>query len=405
VNRLLGTDIETERAAELLQNLGLKVQPMGNPASRGSQAVNMMVEVPSFRRDLATEVDLIEEIARLHGYDAITGEGRFRGSAGVRRRPEEVRLARLRGYLVAAGYTEMVTSSFMAAGAVDRLQLAEDDPRRSCLEIRNPHHGGDILLRTSLLPSLLDVARRNLNADCPVPARFFQANRVFWPQGRHVAEPRHPGEDRLPEEPLQLQMAVAGWRAVGTDGVPADLLELKGVLTEMVPILGQALELVPGDVEPFLAPGEQWRLEDDAGRAVGTAGRLHPDVAAAHDLDHPLAVAEIDLTRIAAAAEARLFRPFSRFPAVKRDLSLLVPEGVAYGDVATAVRGAGGPHLASVELFDVYRGKELGEARAAVGIRLKFRSQEGNLKGKTVDRAIADITAALDREHGIHLRS
>jgi phenylalanyl-tRNA synthetase beta chain len=292
----------------------------------------------------------------------------------------------------------------MGAEALSRLGLAPDDLRRSTLAIRNPHHGGDILLRTSLIPSLIEVAQRNLNADAPVPVRLFQVNRVYWPAGRHVTAPRHPGEDRLPEEPLVLQIALAGWTAAGLDGVPADLLELKGVLGQIGALTRQELRLVPADTEIYLGRGQQWRVEDAEGRILGSAGRLAAAVASSFALDHPLALAEIGLDRLTPATEPVVFSPFSRFPAVKRDLSLLVPDDVAFGTVCATVTERAGPHLESVELFDIYRGNEIGIGRAALGIRLKFRSRKGNLKGETVDRSVADIVAALDREHGIRLR-
>ncbi|MFO7652453.1 MAG: phenylalanine--tRNA ligase subunit beta [Candidatus Krumholzibacteriia bacterium] len=404
LNRLLGTELSTGAAADLLQSLGLNVQPMGNPNSHTSQAVNMMVQPPSFRRDLQREVDLIEEIARRHGYDQLRGDGLFRGSFAGRRRPQDRRNDALRSYLAAAGYVEILTSTFMPADAPDRLLLDAGDRRRRTLSVRNARHGGDVVLRTTLLPSLLEVARRNLNTGAAVPARFFQINRAFLPVAEPRPDARHPGEERLPDEPLVLQLGIAGWREDGLGGVPADLLEIKGMLNELAALLRVEARAVPAPAEPYLAAGRQWRLEDANGTVLGAAGRIDPSVAERFDLEHPLAVAEIVLDRLPTAREPVRFQPFARYPAVKRDLSLLVPEGVTYGSVVATLRAHAGPHLESVELFDFYRGKELGAVHAALGIRLKFRSTKGNLKGETIDRTIADVQAALEREHDIRLR-
>jgi phenylalanyl-tRNA synthetase beta chain len=405
VNRLLGTKITADESAQILQRLGLKVQPMGNPGASNANAVNMMVEVPSFRRDLAQEVDLIEEIARIHGLDRLSGNGRFRAVVGGGRRSEDLANERIRRCLTGSGYHEIVTSSFMHPQDHDRLGLADDDPRRSTLAVVNPRHGGDTQLRTVLLPSLIEVARRNLNAGAPAPVRLYQANRVFHPGQDRGREDQHPDEHLLPAEPRALQIGIAGWREKGLDKVPADLLEVKGIVAVLAEQLQVTLEMAPAAAEGFLEAGAQWRITDGEGRPVGWAGRVAADVLERFDLDAPLAVAEIRLDDLAKAPAAMTFKPFARFPAVKRDLSLVVPDGVAYGDLKGLVAQTGGELLESVELFDIYRGKGVAEGHAALGIRLLFRSAKGNLKGKTVDRAMEGILQALRERWSIEARS
>jgi len=406
LNRVLGIGISTDEAAQLLQSLGLKVQPMGNPAQSSANAVNVMVEVPGFRRDLHGEIDLIEEIARRYGYDNLhAGEDGYRAPGGAVRRVRDTALSRARDWLAACGYHEMVTSSFQSPGEAERLGLPEGDPRRQSLSVINPRHGGDTGLRTCLLPSLVGVARHNLNAGAGAPLRLFQVNRVYLPAGRKVAEPRHADEVRLPEEPLFLQIGIAGLREAGMGGVPRDLLELRGTLEALATHLRVPLVLEPRDVEPWYEAGGQWAILDGQGRTVGSAGRLSRTVAEAHDLDQPLAAAEVNLDLLDLAPAPMRFEPFARFPAIRRDLSLLVPGGVTFGSIAEVVRGSAGPLLEAVELFDIYRGKGLPEGRGAYGIRLKFRSDKGNLKGKTVDLAIAAVLEALAAKLGIEPRS
>ena len=331
VNRLLGTEISTDEAAQMLQNLGLKVQPMGNPGSSNSSAVNMMVQVPSFRRDLFQEVDLIEEIARSYGFDRMSGGGGFTGSRGSVRRPLDRVLANLRGWFASCGYHEMVTSSFLAAGELEKLGLPEGDVRLQTLSVINPNHGGNTQLRTSLVPSLLEVARRNLNSGAEMPVRLFQINRAFLPGGAKVSDPRHEDEKLLPEEPLFLQCAVAGSREKGMDGVPADLLEIKGVVESLATFLRIPLTLEVGDAEPYLEAGVQMRILDAEGALVGGLGRVKGEVAKAWDLDHPVSLAEIRLSNLNLEPQPVLYKDFGRYPAVKRDLSLLVPPAVAFG--------------------------------------------------------------------------
>ena len=348
---------------------------------------------------------LIEEVARCHGFDQlVAGEGFPRQAGNVRRRIDEV-LHRTRTWFADCGYHELVTSSFQSPGDLEKLELPEDDVRQQTLSVINPHHGGNTQLRTSLLPSLLDVARRNLNAGAPAPLRFFQLNRTFWPGGKSAAEGKHDSENLLPQEPLFLQFAVVGLESRGLDGVPDDLLELKGTLSSLSETLRIQISPEPGNSEPWLAAGNQWRILDSEGRQVGSAGRVSSPVLDRFDLEVPVAVAEINLDEADLAPRSVKFQPFSRFPGVKRDLSLLVPRGLTYREIEKVVIESGGTLLVGVELFDVYRGKGIPEGFGAYGIRLKFRSDKGNLKGKAVDKAISSILKDLAGRLKIEPRS
>ncbi len=401
VNRVLGTDMSTGQAAQLLQGLGLKVQPMGNDKARNANAVNMMVEVPSFRRDLLQEIDLIEEIARSYGLDRIQREGPFRGSGGGRRGRTETVLGHVRRYLVDAGYHEIVTSSFGASDDPDRLAMAEDDPRRQMLAVVNPRQGGETLLRTSLLPSLLDVVRRNLNAQAEVPLRFFQVNRVYLPGVAHGRKPRHPDEALLPAEPLMLQLAVAGLDKPGIGGLPEGFLAVKAMLRNLRRLLRLEAGLDTDASVGWLASGLQMAITDGQGRKLGAMGMVSDRILRNFDLDQPLAVAEIQLDALDLEPAPLRYRPFSRFPGATRDLSLLVGPEVSYRQITRAIKEAAGPLLVGQELFDVFQGKGLPEGKSAYGIRLKFQSSKGNLKGKAVDKAIAEVLKALAGQFGI----
>ncbi len=405
VNRVLGTSLDQEQAALLLQSLGLKVQPLSNQVE--AKTINLMVAVPSFRRDLLQEVDLIEEIARVHGFE----RGEKGGHAPVplhgrtRGRRQQVQ-QRLRGWLPACGYHEVVTSTFFSRDQLAALQLPAGDVRAESLAVLNPHHGGETLLRTSLVPGFVDVARRNLNAGAPAPVRLFQLGRVFWPAGRRPATVRHEQEKLLPEEPWLLQLGLAGGGLPdGPGGIPGDLVELRGLADQLAALLRVPLTLVPGGEEPFLVTGLQWQVHDAAGQVVGVAGRLARGTTEALDLDHAASVLEVDLGRLDLQPAEVRYTPFSRFPAVKRDLSLVVPGQVTYAELAEVIRAGGGDLLESLELFDIYAGKGVPEGRAAYGIRLKFRSATGSLEGKTVDRALASIAAALSERLDVQPRT
>jgi phenylalanyl-tRNA synthetase beta chain len=397
VNRILGTDLSLEQTADVLRALGLKVQPLSSQIE--AKTVNLMVQVPSFRRDLKLEVDLIEEIARLHGYDRGTrGCGSPALTCRRRQRRDEVNRL-LRVWLPALGYHEIVTSSFAGRQQLGALQLAAGDLRGECLQVLNPHHGRETLLRTSLVPGFVDAARRNLHAGAQRPVRLFQLGRVFWPAGRKTAETRHAQEHLLPEEPRLLQIGIAGGEGAGYGGIPLELLELKGLATELAALLGIPLSLRPAGREPFLAGGLQWEILDSSGEICGSLGRLKPETAAALDVDAGIALLELRLDRLDSTPPAIQYEPFTRFPAAKRDLSLLVPPGVTFQQVEETIRGAVSDGLAHLELFDIYTGTGLPAGTCAYGIRLKFRSQHGSLTGTIVDetmqRILRDLASAL----------
>lgn len=402
INRVLGTSLDLESASDHLRALGLKVQPLSPQIE--AKTVNLMVSVPAFRRDLKQEIDLVEEIARMHGFEFEGRSGRKAVAHAPVRTPREELNRTLRGWLPAVGFHEVVTSTFMARAQLDALGLPEDDVRSQCLAVLNPNHGGETLLRTSMVPGLADVARRNLNAGAPAPVRLFHIGRVYWPAGQSP-EGRHELQKLLPEEPWLLQVGVGGLTTKGLGGVPSDLLELKGVLDELCRLLRVELNAVPADVEPYLVPGMQWEIRDDRDERVGYLGRLGSDSAEALDLDQPLAVLELDLGRANLTPRGVSYAGFSRFPEVKRDLSLMVPKGVTYAQLGACMSEAAGELLESLELFDVYAGKGIPEGQAAYGIRLKFRSAKGSLKGATVDRSMERIVAALAETLGVQPRT
>jgi phenylalanyl-tRNA synthetase beta chain len=393
VNRVLGTGLDVEQAADLLQSLGLKVQPLGSQIE--AKTVNLMVQVPSFRRDLKEEIDLVEEIARRHGFDQGTRAAHAPALQSRRRARRDEIQRLLRVWLPALGYHEMVTSSFMTRRQLAALPLAADDVRRECLQVLNPHHGRETLLRTSLVPGFVETARRNAHAGAPLPLRLFQIGRVFWPAGERSADTDTARTSLLPEEPLLLQCGLVGGQGTGPGGLPADLLELKGLGEQLAALLREPLALRPGGAETGLEAGLQWEIRDDPDRLLGSLGRLAGPAAAAFDLEPPAALLELRLDRLAGTARPVTFREFSRYPAARRDLSLLVPPGVTFAQLAEAVREVAGEHLESVELFDFYTDQGLGEDRAAYGIRLKFRSAKGSLESATVEEAVVRCLEAL----------
>lgn len=405
VNRLLGAGLTAPEIIDSLQSLGFKCQPLGQASDRDSRHGRITVTVPSFRRDVHQEVDLIEEVARLHGFDHGAPDHRFRSRARVESRDEDCAVAALRCLLAGLGYHEVVTSSFMPRDAVDRLGLPAEDPRREMLAILNPHHGGETLLRTTALPGLLDVVRHNLNADRTPPFRLFQYGREFLPAGRRREDVRHEDERLLPEEPHVLQFALVGDTGSVYGELPATLMEAKALVEDLADAVRVPLALEPGDDQPFLRAGQQWRLRAADGRTVGWAGTLAPAVRRAFDIDAPVVVGSWNLADTDLRPAPVRYEPFSRYPAAKRDLSLVVPDGVSYAAIDALLREHGGPLLQDWDLFDHFRGGSLPEGTSSLGIRLQFQSAKGSLKGKAVDMAVDALRSRLEGDLGVTIRA
>jgi phenylalanyl-tRNA synthetase beta chain len=255
-----------------------------------------------------------------------------------------------------------------------------------------------------MLPSLMDVVCRNLNAGSTAPIRLFQINRTYLPAGKRRTGGHHVDENLLPEEPLFLQFAIAGSRELGIGDAPQDLLEIKGTIAALSTYLRVPLSLEIGDVEPWLQAGAQWKVVTEDSREVGSAGHVASTVASAFEVEESVAVVEINLNALDLAPRTRKIANFGRFPAIKRDLSLLVPEAISYGQIEETVLAKGGALLNQVALFDIYSGQGVPEGYASYGIRLKFRSAKSNLKGKAVDKAIESILKGLDEGFGITSR-
>jgi phenylalanyl-tRNA synthetase beta chain len=382
VANLLGMPVAPDLAASYLERLGFGVE---------SEGEDLVAEVPVERHfDVSREADLIEEVGRIHGYDehlsatlpeAPGQAGRLSREQILRRRAEDV--------VRDLGFDAVVTLSLTDPGLSERLRLSERDPRRSPIAISNPLSTEHSVLRTTLLGSLLDAARYN-RAHGADRVALFESGRIYLREGdpaTGVLGGSFVGERPAPAyEPHRLAcLAVgplvgSGWRGGAQE---ADFFALKGVLEGLVRQLGAGLEVEAGR-EPFLHPGRSARVLVGA-RPAGWIGEIHPLVGRAWDLEGGVAF-ELDLAPLAADS------PFGRetyedvisYPAVHQDVAVVVPEEVPAAEVTAAVRDGGGELLRSAEIFDLYRGEQLGAGRKSLAIRLQFRAPDRTLTDEEV---------------------
>jgi phenylalanyl-tRNA synthetase beta chain len=398
VEGLLGMTISQADQAAYLERLGFGVELAGE---------DLEVDVPPDRHhDVTREVDLIEEVARVHGIDehlpttlpAVAGRvGGLSREQRLRRRAEDT--------LRDLGFDPVVGWSFTDHGEPDRLRLGADDPRRDAVLLANPLSEEHSAMRTTLLGSLLDVAARNVARGAERLA-LFESGAVYLqgtPPGDGVLAGSFPGRREAPvTEPHRFGALALGpltprsWRG---GGEPADFFALKGVAEALARGLGARLELAPGD-EPFLHPGRS-ALVSVGGEPIGWLGEVHPLVCRAWDLEAAVAF-ELDAAPLLAAATVgeETHEDVTTFPAAYRDLAVIVPVALAAAEVRATVIAAGGELLHAAEVFDLYEGEQVGEGRKSLALALEFRAPDRTLTDEEVDAAREEIVTRLEEIGG-----
>ena len=375
----LGAPTDPRFAAAQLRSVGCRTEV---PDDRTVVAVP-----PSWRFDIELWADLEEEVARRWGYDQIPAT--LPKATGGRLTDEQRLRRQARGLLAGMGLTEAQTYPFLSQAALDQLGLDPDDPRRRTLRLANPLSEEAPELRTTLLPGLADVARRNLARGLAGVA-VYELGAVFLPEGSGAARPER---DRgLPDEPLTLGLLLAGQRQRGRFDDPTaafDFADVKGVVEGLVAGLGVDGVGYRAEGPPPYHPGRCAGVFLDQ-RPVGLLGQLHPRVAA--DLELPAATfaAELELAPLLAAVPRMRPAPTpSPYPELSFDVAFLVPPGVAASDLEAALREAGGELLARLTLFDAYQGAPLPPGHRNLAYRVALQA---------ADRTLTDADGAAVRD-------
>jgi phenylalanyl-tRNA synthetase beta chain len=400
VEGLLGMRVEAEESEEYLERLGFDVKRKRD---------DMKVEVPVDRHyDVSREADLIEEVARVHGLDEhlpatlpeATGQvGGLTREQRLRRRAEDA--------MRDLGFRGTLTLSLSDPEMPGRLRIGDDDPRYDAIRVQNPLSREHSAMRTALLGTLLDAASYNLARGAERVA-LFESGRAYqrdWPanaDGSSFLAGDFAGERPPPAyEPHRIccvavgSLGVAGWR-----GAPeADFFSLKGVLEALATKLGVEIATEPG-TEPFLHPGRSAQVLA-GGESIGWLGELHPLVARAWDIDGGAAF-EIDLAPLVAASPVgdEHYEDVTTYPPVHEDIAVVVDEDVPAARVRDAVLQGGGDLLRSIEVFDVFRGEQVGEGRKSLAMRLSFRAPDRTLTDEEVAGSRDAIRKALEKIGG-----
>ncbi len=384
---LLGIDIPGEEAQAILGRLGFEVE---------TEAEGLRAVVPSFRADVEREVDLVEEVARVFGLDLIPptlpSEMRVLGGLSARQQAERD----ISRTLAARGLNEVITYTFVPGNFADRLRLLEDDPRRRALRLSNPLSVEQSVMRTLMLPSLLDIVAGNLsqrNRD----VNIFELGRVYLPrEGGKL-----PDERRAVGGCLCGSLAGETWLGGGGD---SGYFTAKGLVEAVFATVRGEFDTRAAR-EPFLHPGKSADIYI-GGAAAGYLGEVHPLVLKAHGIEQPVTAFEIDEQALLEnAAGIVQFEDLITYPASFQDIAVIVDADITADQVLDTVRQAGSELLHSARVFDIYEGEQVGEGRRSIALRLEFRSPERTLTDAEVDAAREKIVSALAEAHGAELRT
>lgn len=372
-----GVDIPHDAIVEILEKLHFQVEKKGDA---------LTVTVPPFRQDVDGEADLCEEVLRIYGYDHIPatplrGEMTQGGRNDKMRQKDEI-IALLSGM----GYNEIMRFSFIGAKAIEKLNLPKEDWRNSPLKIRNPLGEDTAYMRPSLAPGVLETLGLNIHQGNS-EARAYEIGMVF--------DPFHPTEERLPREVSTL--------AVGCYGEGIDFYHIRGLIEMLLHHFGVSYRLESGG-DAYHHPGRSARIfyED---QLLCVLGEVHPGVAENFGITKRAYLAELNLDTVALlAVPMGSVKPLPKYPAVTRDLALVMGDVQPVGPVMESMTKAGGKLLESIELFDIYRGAQLGHRMKSVAFALTFRGEDHTLTEGEVAASVEKILKTCKEAYGATLR-
>lgn len=389
-NAFLGTDFEPKRLRAVLDGIQLDV--------RETQPEAWEVEIPSFRVDLTREVDLFEEAARLIGYDRIPDTIPAARAKAEPFEADRVLRDQVRTLLEGLGLAEIVTYSFISENFCDRLRLPADDERRQTIRILNPLSEDQVLMRTTLVPGLLDALRRNQSYRVWDVGLFEIGNTFFRRENQELADERPFAAGALSGSRSDLS-----WH---DKPQPVDFYDVKGVVEDLL----AGLHVPP----PLYSPKNQPAYYDRSasatisvdGRTLGWVGRLKGQAADACDLRGAPYIFELDLAAVLAVRKGvPRFSALPRFPLVERDLAVVLERAVPAGEVLEFIQGLDVEYLTQTTLFDAYEGAQVGDGRKSLAFRVVYRAADRTLTDDEVNALHQRVTNAVLENFSAMLRA
>jgi phenylalanyl-tRNA synthetase beta chain len=376
VNAKLGTSLSAEEMAKYLNSVFISTR---------LEDGTLVCDIPSFRGDISMGDDIAEEVARMYGYNNIPSQMM---SSAVKRgvySDEEACVDKARRLLVNLGCFECVTYSFGPAGDYEKLNLPADDRLRCMVRILNPLGDEQAMMRTSPVPDMLKVVAGNLNRKTK-DIRLFEAGRVYLPSDEAGS---------LPDERKYICIALCG---------DEDFFSMKGVVENLLEAYGIRSTRFMTDASEYYHPGRKASVYA-SGEKLGELGEIHPDVCAAFGIGKRVYLTELDLRKLCDASDDVVkYEPLPRFPAVERDVALIVDAEVPAGDLLNCIRMNAGPYFESAALFDVYTGDKLGAGKKSLAYTIVLRAKDRTLLDEEANGARDAVVAAAGAQFGAKLR-
>ena len=390
INARLGTDIKAEAMADILNKLEFEVSNNGNIYS---------VKVPSWRNDVTMMEDISEEIARIVGFDKIPSTLPIGVTSQGHQSDTQNFVDKIKSALVTLGMNEELSFSFTNPTMFDKMNVPQDSDLRKAVPIMNPLTDDYPLLRTTLLSSIMENVARNYsrkNED----VRLFEIAPVFYPKALPITE--------QPIETLKLAGLIMGRRdpkGWSQNAAEVDFYDMKGIVEELFKQIaidkytvevGEHFAMHPGKTAVFKKGKE----------VLVTVGELHPAIANAFDIPKKMYIFEADVaTLMKYTAKGFHYEQLPKYPAITRDLAVLVDKSIAAGEVEKTITKNGGKHFSNVTLFDVYTGERIDSNKKSLAFNIKFQSNDRTLTDAEADEAFKKILAAVEKQFNAELRS
>ena len=373
INALLGTNISE---ADMIEYLHREEVPV----------VDGMIQVPSWRPDLRVMADIAEEVARYYGYNNIETT-LMRGATTMGGYSDEQKLENAAGAAARAlGYSEIITYSFVSPSSFDAIRIPADSPLRKTVKLVNPLGEDTSIMRTVILPSMLDILSRNF-AFKNKGVKLYEIGKIYLPvEG-----------EKLPNEPKRM--------IFGTYGEHENFFTLKGEVDALLEQLNVHPATYVADTKnPSYHPGRCADIMID-GKKLGVIGQIHPLVAEGYGISGEVYVAELDFTGLQSAlAPERVFHSLPKFPTVSRDLALVCDEAMTVGMLEACIKKAGGKLLRSIQLFDIYRGPGIAPGKKSVAFSLELRADDRTLTDEDTTGVTNSVLEKLKNDLGVTLR-
>ena len=369
INNFLGTDIAEADMIEYLTRLDFKVE-------------NGTVYAPSFRIDIECKADIAEEVARIYGYDKIPST-EFRGVAEAELTPEQKFAKNLENNMVALGCYGIATFSFISPKHFDRLTLPAESKLRDAIKITNPLGEDTSIMRTTIIPSMLEILSTNYN-NRNESAKLYEIGKEYIPTE----------SGKLPNEPDRL--------AIGMYGGNVDFYDIKGIADTMLGKMGirdveyiRACDSDAFDEACAMHPGRSAVvMKNDT--VLGILGEVHPAVQKNYGIGTKTYVAKFNIPEMMKCAVTEVsYQPLPKFPAAARDLSVICDDEIPVAELEKAIKGAVGKILEKVTLFDVYKGEQIEKGKKSVSYSITMRSHDGTLTDEQADSAMKKVLKAL----------